>query len=155
MICRSSAVHCLRMMTPVSDQYDRLRAAFATPLVSDNIGVSNLQDLMRHESIATTKKHYIRSDALKPSQALREKRTHNTTHNKSCRVVFLLAEAGLEPVNKNTGNAAQVASGGHAGGNFSTAFLSTFAALLLEKFGFNEHEVLCIPEAASRVGLMS
>jgi integrase len=64
---------------PMYAKAHRLRSAFATRLASDNVGESNLQDLMRHKSIATTKKHYIRSDALKLSQSLRQKRTHSRT----------------------------------------------------------------------------
>lgn len=64
---------------PMYAKAHRLRSAFATRMASDNIGESNLQDLMRHKSIATTKKHYIRSDALKLSQSLRQKRTHSRT----------------------------------------------------------------------------
>ena len=42
---------------------------------ADDVGVSNLQTLMRHQNIATTQKHYIRSEARKLWQSLREKRT--------------------------------------------------------------------------------
>ncbi len=56
-------------------QAHQLRAAFAPRLAQTDIGVSHLQDLMRHKNIATTKKHYIRSEALKLSQSLRAKRT--------------------------------------------------------------------------------
>ena len=41
-----------------------------------------------------------------------------------------------------------------SGGNFSTAFLSTFAALLRENYECNDLEVLQMLEAARRTGVV-